>query len=96
LNNNLGLRYQQKLPEIEKSLALVRYLKSQQEEEAEVITRYSLAETIFATAQVECNGIVHLWLGANVMLEYTYEEAIELLSSKEGIAKKEHQNVSII
>jgi hypothetical protein len=28
------------------------------------------------------------------MLEYTYDEAIELLSSKETIAKKEHQNVS--
>lgn len=90
------MRFQQKIPEIEKSLSLVRYLKAQKEEEAEVITRYSLAETIFATAQVECNGTVHLWLGANVMLEYTYEEAIELLSSKETIAKKEHQNVSTI
>jgi prefoldin subunit 5 len=88
------MRFQQKIPEIEKSLSLVRYLKTQKEEEAEVITRYSLAETIFATAQVECNGTVHLWLGANVMLEYTYDEAIELLSSKETIAKKEHQNVS--
>ena len=90
------MRFQQKIPEIEKSLSLVRYLKAQKEEEAEVITRYSFAETIFATAQVECNGTVHLWLGANVMLEYTYEEAIELLSSKETIAKKEHQNVSTI
>ena len=47
---------------------------------------------IFTKAEVDCSsGIVNLWLGANVMLEYTYDEAIELLSSKEETAKKGYE-----
>lgn len=91
-----GLRFLQKIPEIEKSLALVQYLKSKQDVSVEtpVVTRYSLSETIFATSELDCNGTVNLWLGANVMLEYTYDDAIQLLSSKETNAKKEYQSVS--
>ncbi len=45
---------------------------------------------IHAKAEIDtASGIVNLWLGANVMLEYTYDEAIELLSSKEKKAKKD-------
>jgi hypothetical protein len=38
-------------------------------------------------------GIVNLWLGANVMLEYTYDDAIELLTSKEQQAKQDFEHV---
>jgi prefoldin subunit 5 len=39
---------------------------------------------IYAKAEVDCaSGVVNLWLGANVMLEYTYDEAIELLQVKQ-------------
>mmetsp|Transcript_17303 Transcript_17303/g.16762 ORF Transcript_17303/g.16762 Transcript_17303/m.16762 type:complete len:92 (+) Transcript_17303:630-905(+) len=49
---------------------------------------------IFTKAEVDCSsGIVNLWLGANVMLEYTYDEAIDLLSSKEQAAKKGYEEV---
>jgi prefoldin subunit 5 len=45
---------------------------------------------VHTTAEIDCaSGIVHLWLGANVMLEYTYDEAIELLKSKFSKAKKD-------
>jgi len=60
-----------------------------------VVTRYNLADTIYAKAEVDCSqGIVNLWLGANVMLEYTYDEALTLLTSKEILAKKEFKEVS--
>jgi len=93
--NRKRVRFLQKIPEIEKSLALVQYLKSKQDVSVEtpVVTRYSLSETIFATSELDCNGTVNLWLGANVMLEYTYDDAIQLLSSKETNAKKEYQSV---
>jgi len=87
------MRFQQKIPEIEKSLTLVQYLKSKQENDETVITRYNLADTIYAKAELECDGTVNLWLGANVMLEYTYDEAIELLTNKEQAAKKEYLHV---
>ena len=91
-----GIRFQQKIPEIEKSLTLVKYLKAKQAADEVVITRYNLADTLYAKAELECNGTVNLWLGANVMLEYTYDEAIELLSTKEESAKREYQNVSSV
>ncbi|KAL7428738.1 hypothetical protein ACHAXH_002679 [Discostella pseudostelligera] len=76
--------YQEKLPEIEKSISLVRHLKSKKDADETVITRYNLADTIYSKAEVDCSqGIVNLWLGANVMLEYTYDEALELLISKQ-------------
>lgn len=91
----IGMTYQSKIPEIEKSLALVKHLKKKKEEGESVSTRYNLADTIFAKAELDCSsGIVNLWLGANVMLEYTYEEAIDLLSSKEKTAKKELDEVT--
>eukprot|EP00978_Attheya_sp_CCMP212_P004440 scaffold9688_cov60-Attheya_sp.AAC.11 len=87
--------YKEKIPEIEKSLALVTFLKQKKDNEENIVTRYNLADTIYSKAEVDCkSGIVNLWLGANVMLEYTHEEAIDLLSSKEAIAKREFEEVT--
>ena len=92
----VGLTYQQKIPEIEKSLALVKHLQKKKDEGETVVTRYNLADTLYTKAELDCtSGIVNLWLGANVMLEYTYDEAIELLSSKEATAKRELDEVSL-
>ena len=92
-----GLTYQQKIPEIEKSLTLVKHLKAKQEEGETVVTRYNLADTVYTKAELDVDsGIVNLWLGANVMIEYTYDEAIELLSSKEEKAKKDLEDVRLL
>ena len=59
------------------------------------MTRYNLADTIYSKAEVDCSqGIVNLWLGANVMLEYTYDEALELLKGKQEVAKKDYKEVT--
>ena len=88
--------YREKLPEIEKSITLVRHLKGKKDAGDTVITRYNLADTIYAKAEVDCSqGIVNLWLGANVMLEYTYDEALELLTSKQTVAKKDYKEVRV-
>eukprot|EP00956_Cyclotella_meneghiniana_P024953 scaffold51060_cov65-Cyclotella_meneghiniana.AAC.7 len=89
------VNFKEKLPEIEKSIKLVRHLKRKKEEEEPIITRYNLADTIYAKARVDCSrGIVNLWLGANVMLEYSYDEALELLTSKEAVAKKQFEEIT--
>lgn len=87
--------YQEKLPEIEKSITLVRHLTAKKEAgESGVVTRYNLADTIYTKAEVDCSqGIVNLWLGANTMLEFTYDEALELLTSKQAVAKKDFKEV---
>ncbi len=82
---------QSKIPEIEKSLKLVLFLKAKESaEETTLTTRYNLADMLYAKASIDCaSGIVNLWLGANVMLEYTYDEAIDLLKTKLDKAKKD-------
>lgn len=45
-------------------------------------TTFELNDTLFAHATLEPISRVNLWLGANVMLTYPLEEAIDLLSSK--------------
>merc|ERR1711862_150622 len=68
--------------------------KKQEEEEKLLVTMYELADTIYAKADINCSkGIVNLWLGANVMLEYTYDEAIELLTTKQEAANRENKEV---
>lgn len=81
----------EKIPEIEKSLTLVNHLKEKAEDDdGPLVTRYSLADAVFAKAELDQSARkVYLWLGANVMLEYSYDEAIELLETKLRIAKKE-------
>ncbi|CAJ1952494.1 unnamed protein product [Cylindrotheca closterium] len=86
--------YKQKIPDIEKSLSLIKNLVKKKEENESAITRYNLADSIYGKAEIDCSaGIVNLWLGANVMLEYTYEEAIAFLSQNEESARREFQTV---
>lgn len=70
-----------KLPDIKKTLETVAMLKTKYEsEEKELTTNYLLSDNIWAKAKVPNDtGKVALWLGANVMVEYTYDEAIKLL-----------------
>lgn len=43
---------------------------------------YNLAENIWGEAKIESkNDKILLWLGASVMLEYSYTEAEELLTN---------------
>lgn len=59
-----------------------------------VTTRYNLADNIYGKAEIDSStGIVNLWLGANVMLQYTYDEAITFLSQNHENAKKEYATV---
>lgn len=87
------LRLKEKVPELEKSLSLLRTLieKQQDPDTTTGITRYSLADNIFAQAELDYknNNTVNLWLGANVMLEFTYQEALDFLSQNQERAKKE-------
>jgi prefoldin subunit 5 len=83
-----------KIPEMETSLALVRNLQKKCLEKETVMTRYSLADDVYGKAELDLEqGSVNLWLGANVMLEYTYEDAIEFLSKNEHLARKEFIDV---
>eukprot|EP01128_Nolandella_sp_AFSM9_P002843 TRINITY_DN13251_c0_g1_i1.p1 TRINITY_DN13251_c0_g1~~TRINITY_DN13251_c0_g1_i1.p1 ORF type:complete len:187 (+),score=53.69 TRINITY_DN13251_c0_g1_i1:27-563(+) len=70
-----------KLPEITRCLAIVKYLSENKESETALQTQFELSSSVWAEGTVkQGNTSVFLWLGANVMVEYSYEEALTLLT----------------
>jgi hypothetical protein len=70
---------------------LVRSLKTKHDGGETVVARYNLADHVYGKAELDMSeGIVNLWLGANVMLEYTYDDAIALLESKQTVVQREY------
>ncbi|KAL4785930.1 prefoldin subunit 3 [Aspergillus varians] len=78
-----GLR--EKIPDIKKTLEMVRFLKSRRENHpAPLETNFELNDTLYARATVNPADTeeVYLWLGANVMLAYPIGEAHGMLEEK--------------
>lgn len=77
-----------KLPDITSALETVIHLTERRDKDDETKEyTYQLCENIFARAAVAKTNVVCLWLGANCMLEYTLDEARELLQTNESNAK---------
>lgn len=79
-----------KIPEIEKTLETVRFLDQRNAASSDsepLTTHYELDDTLYAKAVIEKSDTVYLWLGANVMLEYSIPDALDLLQSKLTTAK---------
>ena len=71
-----------KIPDIKKTLQTLEYLKKSLVEEdggKGFTTNYGITESVFCQAKVLPQKTVHVWLGANVMVEYTFDEATEML-----------------
>jgi len=75
-----GLR--DKIPDIQKTLDMVRFLKIAKADSEPLETTFELNETLYAKALVAAPKEVYLWLGANVMLAYPISEAETLLEGK--------------
>ncbi|OXH33601.1 prefoldin subunit [Cryptococcus neoformans] len=63
----------------------------EKKEEQPMKTLFELNDTLYAEAEIIETGEVGLWLGANTMLMYPLEEAIDLLSSKLTAAQKSQE-----
>lgn len=68
-----------KIPDLRHSLEALLFIQSKY---TAFDTRYELNDTVFAKARVEPVESVWLWLGANVMLEYSVEDGRNLLQIK--------------
>ncbi|CAI7617658.1 Prefoldin subunit 3 [Penicillium cosmopolitanum] len=79
-----GLR--EKIPDIKKTLEMVRFLKLRKESnpDADLETNFELNDTLYSRASISPTDMeeVYLWLGANVMLAYPLDEAETMLSEK--------------
>lgn len=78
---------QAKIPDIEKCLDIVATLQAKKEEGEALTADFEVSEGIFSQARIEDTDSVCLWLGANVMLEYSCDEAAALLQKNLENAK---------
>lgn len=85
------IRLINKLPELERTLDIVKELITRAEQDEELITDFELANTVYAKAKIPPAKTVNLWLGAGVMLEYPLAEARSLLEENFGNCKKNLQ-----
>ena len=86
-----------KLPEIKKTIDMVLMLQEKHEEEEKTLkTNFLISDNIWARAELNNeSGKVGLWLGANVMVEYTYEEALALLNKNFENAKVKLESTNV-
>lgn len=68
-------RLMTKLPEIQKALDIVNTLVAKSSVGEEMVIDFELAESVYAKTKVNNVKTVNLWLGADVMVEYSIEEA---------------------
>ncbi|KAM7463162.1 hypothetical protein LguiA_031283 [Lonicera macranthoides] len=78
---------QAKIPDIEKCLDVVATLQAKKGTGEALIADFEVSEGIYSRARIEDADSVCLWLGANVMLEYSCEEATDLLQKNLENAK---------
>ncbi|KAL3508186.1 hypothetical protein ACH5RR_033568 [Cinchona calisaya] len=78
---------QAKIPDIEKCLDIVATLQAKKDIGEALLADFEMSEGIYSRARIEDTDSVCLWLGANVMLEYSCEEAITLLQKNLENAK---------
>lgn len=75
-----------KIPDIEKNLAVIKHIRERKEslEDQTLETNYELDSTLYTKAEIELENLesVYLWLGAEVMLEYPLDEAVDLLNKR--------------
>ncbi|KAG8223634.1 hypothetical protein J437_LFUL016588 [Ladona fulva] len=76
------------LPDMEHSQLMIQLLRKHQDSRNDIETQFLLSEQVFMKALVPPTDKVCLWLGANVMLEYTLDDAAALLSKNIETAKK--------
>ncbi|UNI17657.1 peptide chain release factor 1 [Purpureocillium takamizusanense] len=81
-----------KIPDIQKTLDTVQFLKSRKDEIEPIESTFELNETLYARANIPPTDEVYIWLGANVMLSYPVDEAETLLTSKLSTAKTSLSN----
>lgn len=76
----------QKIPDIEKAIESVEFLQEKYKENEKqkgsdcVNLDFMVSHNLWAKAEVPVTDKVCLWLGANILCEYTHEEALVLLN----------------
>jgi len=76
------------LPDIKKSLDMITILEAKRKLSEKMETHFLLSDLLYSQAVIEPSDKVCLWLGANVMLEYSLEDAKSLLEKNNETATR--------
>lgn len=85
---NKRRRLKAQIPDLEKTLEVIKKLQQKKDSSRELETQFLLSEQVYAKAIIPPTDKVCLWLGANVMLEYTLDDAQEMLTKNIEAAKR--------
>lgn len=81
----------EKIAEVQRALKAVTSLEEKStrsgDNSSDIETQFELSDGIYVQAVVPPSRAVCLWLGANIMVEYSYKEAITLLTKNLGSAQ---------
>ncbi|XP_048769455.1 prefoldin subunit 3-like isoform X2 [Ostrea edulis] len=86
--NTKKARLKAQVPDIKTSLDIVKHLQSRKDSSDPMETRFLLSDQVYAKARIPPTDRVNLWLGANIMLEYSIEDAEVLLEKNLEAANK--------
>jgi len=81
-------RLKAQVPDIKSSLAMIKKLREKKATGDQMETQFLLSDQVYADATIPPTDKVCLWLGANVMLEYTLDDAEQLLTKNCDSAEK--------
>ena len=81
-------RLKAQIPDLERSLEMIKKLQSEKNNSTDLETQFALSDQVYAKAVIPPTDKVCLWLGANVMLEYTLDDAQEMLTKNIEAAKR--------
>merc|ERR1712083_177557 len=87
-------RLKTQVPDIKSSLAMVKKLREKKASDESMDTQFLLSDSVYANATIPPTDKVCLWLGANVMLEYSLDDAEELLKKNKESAEKNVQQIA--
>lgn len=91
IKHNEGIKV--KIPDIEKAIEAVEYMERKNKEEkkedekAQMNIDFMVSNNLWAKADVPIGETVCLWLGADIMCEYSFDEAKALLAKNLSNAK---------
>jgi prefoldin subunit 5 len=88
-------RLKRQIPDIKASLDVLKLIRCRKEAEQEMESNFLLSDEVYMKARIPPTDKINLWLGANVMLEYTIDEADALLSKNLESANKNLAQIDI-
>lgn len=88
-------RLKRQVPEIRSSLDVLKLIRSRNQLNSPMTSNFLLSDEVYMEAIIPPTDRINLWLGANVMLEYTLDEAEKLLSKNLEAANRNLTQIDI-